>query len=69
MTEQPQRIADDIGVMNHGDAIAYFNALILDLKKQFLGHSSAQPITMERLNEGSKHIGDLMACRSSGNVY
>jgi hypothetical protein len=57
-----QRIADDIGMPNHGEAADYFNQLLLDLKKQLLGYDHA-PITLIRLERGTQHILDLDKCR------
>jgi hypothetical protein len=63
-----QRIADDIGVGNHDEAADYFSRLIIDLKKQLLGHDH-DPITMERLNEGTKHVSSIMDCRRPSRYY
>jgi hypothetical protein len=62
------RIADDPGVPNHPEAAAYFNALILDLKKQLLGYPH-DAVTMERLEEGTEHVGELAECRRPARVY
>jgi len=62
------RIADDNGTPNHGEAADYFNQLILDLKKRLLGHEH-EPITMERLNEGTKHVLELDQCRRPTRMY
>lgn len=60
--EMSDRIGDDPGVPNHGEAADYFNRLLLDLKKQLLRHEH-DPITMERLNDGTKHVLELDGCR------
>lgn len=63
-----QRIMDDPGISEHDDAAMFFNQLLLDLKKQLLNHAH-ELITMERLNEGSKHIADLMKCCKPSRYY
>lgn len=63
------RIADDLGIPNHQAAADYLNRLLIDLKCIQLGHPPTQPITMERLMEGSKHVQDLDQCRRPGRVY
>lgn len=64
----PDRIAEDPGLANHSDAAYYFNQLLLDLKKQLLG-APFEPITMDRLNEGSKHVQELDQCRRPMRRY
>lgn len=63
-----ERIADD-QYPKHGEAVAYFNRLIMDLKKQLLGGAYFEPITMERLNESRKHFNDLDQCREHLRKY
>lgn len=62
------RIMDDPGMPLHGDAANFFNQLILDLKKNLLGHDH-DPITMERLNIGAKHVFELDRCREPMKRY
>lgn len=63
-----KRIMDDPGIANHGEAIDFFNQLILDLKKKMHGFPHEE-ITAERLDQGTKHVGELMQCRSQSKFY
>jgi hypothetical protein len=50
----------------HAEALAWVNALVLDLKLQLLGEESqmSAPITMERLSEWhGKHARDVEQCK------
>lgn len=55
-------IAPPPRIHKHAKAISWINSLILDLKLQELGHKPMKPITVERLEEGEKHIRDLEQC-------
>jgi hypothetical protein len=61
-----KRIGDNRGFIKHNDEISFFTDLIIDLKLQVLGREMRQPITMERLDQGTKHVGKLMQCRERG---
>lgn len=63
-----KRIADDLGSPNHDEAMQFFNQLLIDLKKQLLGYEHDE-ITMDRLNEGTKHVADIQNCRSPDKFY
>ena len=68
MKMSADRIADMVGY-NHVESVEFFNQLLLDLKKQLLGVKPHEPITMDRLNEGSAHINDLMKCTHELKKY
>lgn len=57
------RISADRGLPKHGKEIGFLNDLIIDLKLQAIGRQVREPVTMERLEEATKHIGALMQCR------
>lgn len=57
-----ERIAE-MGVMKHVQAIEFFNDLIIDLKLLQLGKLPRQPITMERLEDATRHLVDLERCK------
>lgn len=59
------RIADR-GMMTHTVECEHLGSLIVDLKLQLLGKEMREPITMERLNEATKHIGKIQQCRQKG---
>jgi hypothetical protein len=65
---QEKRIAEDPGLSNHAEAADFFNRLLLDLKKQLLGYPH-DPVTMERLNQGTAHVLDLDRCRRPMKLY
>ena len=48
----------------HAEAVRFFNRLIIDLKKKLAGIEH-DPITEERLNEASRHISDIQACKEN----
>ena len=55
-------ICDDLGIMNHSEAVGFFNRLIIDLKLRELGEPH-DPITIERLQEASTHVRDIAECK------
>ena len=59
------QIADDTGMLKHAEAIDFFNRLIIDLKLVLLHHENWQdaPMDINRLEEATKHINNLMQCR------
>ena len=63
------RIADPTDFPRHIDAMRYFNRLIIDLKHIAIRGEPVEPITMERLEEGSKHLDDLERCRERTKFY
>jgi hypothetical protein len=70
-TYQPSRTAstpihDNRGYAKHREQIAFFNDLIIDLKKQALGHEPGKPIDMPRLDQASRHVAELFQCRVTG---
>jgi len=54
-------ICEDPGMMNHFEAVGFFNRLIIDLKLRELGEEH-EPIIMERLEEASAHMRDISDC-------
>lgn len=58
-------IHDPRRLSKHRAEIEFFLALIIDMKKQVLGHGH-KPITMERLDEASHHISKLYDCKQVG---
>lgn len=48
--------------MAHLEECRVLTSLIIDLKKRELGHEH-EPITMERLQEATKQIGNIQQCR------
>ncbi len=52
----------DERVSKHVAAILFLNSLIIDLKFIEAGHEPFEPITMERLEQASKHIQDISRC-------
>ncbi|MGE4195950.1 MAG: hypothetical protein AB7G11_02345 [Phycisphaerales bacterium] len=63
------RIAEPTDMPKHHEAILFFNRLIIDLKKQAMNHPPTEPITMERLMEGSRHLDEVAACRDRTRFY
>lgn len=63
-----ERIADsDNSWAKHDKAQRWVSDLVIDLKKQMLGHEPRQAVTMERLDEWHKvHHPDLNKCRTGG---
>lgn len=59
------RIADR-GEMTHVIECGHLVRLVIDLKLQLLGREMRDPITMERLDEATKHIGKIQQCRRNG---
>lgn len=57
------RIADNPTRLTHREEIAFFNDLIIDLKKRVLGHAPRQPIDMDRLMEATAQLGKLEKCK------
>ena len=55
-------------IQNHSKAVGYFNQLLIDLKLQALGEKH-EPITMERLEEGTKHVRDVAGCQRVARIY
>jgi hypothetical protein len=62
------RIDHDLGTSNHADAVKYFNRLLVDMKKWKLGYEH-DPVTMERLEEGTKHVQELDQCRRPSKFF
>jgi hypothetical protein len=62
------RIADDPGIPRHATEAYYFNQLLMDLKKQLLGYPY-DPITMERLDQGTRYVLNLDVCREPMKRY
>lgn len=62
------KIQGQLTIRNHGRAAAFFNRLIMDLKKKEMGleHDS---ITMERLSEATRHLLDVAECTSPAKTY
>lgn len=48
---------------SHPEELTFLNFLIIDLKLQLTGREPAEPITMERLEEATKHLVKLEKCR------
>jgi hypothetical protein len=61
------RIAGEPTIQNHGEAAGYFNRLLIDLKKRVMGLEH-EPITMERLEEGTKHVRDIAECQRIARI-
>lgn len=59
------RIAERHDIMTHMEECGLLTGLIIDLKKRELGREF-KPITMDRLEEASKAIGKIQACRKRG---
>lgn len=53
----------EFGATKHSAEIDFLTDLLIDLKKRELGNEPREPITMDRLNEASKHVSKLFACR------
>lgn len=51
--------------MTHMAECSVLNGLIIDLKKRELGHKY-EPITMQRLEDATKALGKIQACRKQG---
>jgi hypothetical protein len=49
----------------HNEEIAFFTRLLIDLKKREVGHAY-EAITMERLEEGTRHVQTLFQCKKKG---
>jgi hypothetical protein len=58
------RIAER-GIMTHLAELEPLTKLMIDLRKQLLGHPF-DPINDERLDECSKAIAKIMQCRTKG---
>ncbi len=65
-----ERIADDPGMPNHAAEADFFSQLLIDLKKMLhfvnadrLLVVDGNPITLARLEEGTKHVFALGKCR------
>lgn len=56
---------NDHSVMTHLMEVGVLTTLIIDLKKRELGREHT-PITMERLDEATKAIGQIQQCRRKG---
>lgn len=63
-----KRIANDPGQPCHMAEADYFNKLIIDLKMQILG-APFEPVSMERLEEGTKHVLALDECRRESRLW
>lgn len=59
------RIAKRHEIMTHMEECSLLTALLIDLKKKHLGREYT-PITMERLEEASRAVGKIQACRKQG---
>lgn len=59
------RVADR-GYMKHDQEIGFLTSLLIDLKLIELGREARTPITMERLEEATRHVSALMQCRKQG---
>ncbi len=55
------QIADE-RISKHSSAILFFDSLIVDLKLVELGHEPIKPVTLERLEQASRHIQDIQRC-------
>ena len=62
------KIRGELELLNHNEAVAFFNQLIIDLKKRELG-LEYEPITMERLTEASHHIRDIQGCVRPARIW
>lgn len=60
--KMPQRIAEPVTAGKHDDLILWLNDLIVDLKLELLKQRH-EIITMERLEEGTRLVGQLGQCR------
>ena len=61
------KITGEPMIQNHSEAVGYFNLLLIDLKLQNLGEEY-EPITMERLEEGTRHIRDIAECQRIARI-
>lgn len=59
---QSKRIAENPR-LKHREAIAFFNALIIDLKLAYWANTPREPINMERLEKATALLGTLEECR------
>lgn len=60
-----QRIADR-GYIKHDEEVGFFTSLLIDLKLREMGREPRQPITLERLDQATKHVRTVMQCRKQG---
>jgi hypothetical protein len=61
------QIRGELKILNHGEAVRYFNNLIVDLLKKEAGMEH-EPITKERLQEAQRHIQNIQACERAAWV-
>ena len=55
----------DSGIMVHMEECSLLTMLLIDLKKRELGRDY-EPISMERLEQATKAVGKIQACRKRG---
>jgi hypothetical protein len=64
-----ERIAEDQGHLKHDRFLAWFNDLMIDATLLVLARPPRAPITLERLNEGTRLANELMACREPDRFF